>query len=408
MTQSNNLFLVPLLASIVAIMPFSIDAYLPAMPTISDHFVTSINQVEVTLGLFLCGSAVAQLVAGFYSDIKGRRVVVLIGLTIFILSSIGLALSQTILQFQILRVLQAIGAGCSTVVVAASVRDQFSGNEAARIFALISLIMLCAPLLAPIIGSGLLYFFSWHSIFYFLAIYAFIVLVLVFLFFKKDSNLQSLNDSQYPICRKIFKNYGIVLSERRALGYLFFQIASFSSMFSFLTESSFVYMELYHLSGFQFSILFACNIMTMAVFNRITAYKLKTTTPQHILAFGVLVQVIVNSCLLFVALTGQPSLWILAPLIALSVGSQGFITANTTACYMEYFKENAGTATAVSGTASALVAACIGFITVKLHNGITITPMTSMMFISSLLGILLLFYFSHDMRQVINQIKKRS
>lgn len=402
--QSHTYFAI-LLASIVAIMPFSIDTYLPAIPVIAKDLQTNIHQIEITLALFLLGSALAQLVAGFYSDKKGRRIIVLIGLVVFIFGSLGLARSNTVLEFQLFRVLQAVGGGCCSVVVAASVRDRFSGSDAARIFALIGLIMLGAPLLAPMIGSLLLQFFTWSSVFYFLAFYGCIVLIVVFLFFQSAVPIHNYQN-YLPLHQQLINNYRIVLTERRALGYLFFQIASFSSMFAFLTESSFVYMELYHVSEFTFSLLFALNIIVMAIFNRITAYKLRSTSPQKILLFGVFLQILINSSLLVIAFLGHPSLFLLIPLIALSVGSQGFITANTTACYMDYFKKNAGTATATSGTMSAFIAACVGFITAQVHDGLTIKPMVIMMFISSFLGICLLFYFSQDMRKVL--LKKYS
>lgn len=393
-----------LLASIVAIMPFSIDAYLPAMPTIAASLQTDIHHVEMTLGLFLLGAALAQLFAGFFSDTKGRRLTVLIGLSVYIVASLGLTLSTNIDMFKAFRVCQAIGAGFSTVVVAASVRDRFSGNEAARIFALIGVIMMGAPLLAPIIGAAILTITSWQGIFWFLSAYGLCVFIAVFIFFRFEKPKQQRKDKHVALWRQVAHNYGTVLKTRRALGYLFFQVASLASMFTFLTEASFVYIELYGASESLFSLLFACNIITMVIFNRITAFKLKITSPQSILLVGVVIQISINFLLLIIAQFGQPPLWLLVSMIMLSVGSQGFISANTTACYMDYFKENSGSATAVSGTTGSLIAALFGLITVKLHDGATIIPMATMMFVSTLIGVCLLFWFSPDMREVTRNI----
>ncbi len=389
-------------------MPFSIDAYLPAMPAIAGDFRTAIHHVEVTLGLFLFGSAVAQLIGGPFSDQKGRRLTALMGLSIYIVSSISLALAESITQFQLFRLCQALGAGFTTVVVGATVRARFSGNEAARIFALIGIIMLGAPLLAPIVGTSLLRLFHWQSIFVFLALYASVVFVAILVFFHPDKTTAK-HRGQSPtaslgkvhLIKQILGNYARVLREHRALGFLFFQASSNASMFAFLTESSFIYMELYGASELQFTVFFAANIIAIIIFNRLTAFKLKTTDSKSILAFGVLLQLFVNASLLLLACWGLPTLWLFLPLVMLSVGSQGFITATTSACYMDYFKENSGVAAAVLGTSTALISAVAGFITVKLHDGLSIFPVTIVMFSATVTGALLLFALNRNMRAVV-------
>lgn len=408
--RQSDTFFAMLLASIVAVLPFSIDAYLPAIPTISNALRSDIHQVEVTLGLFLIGSAIAQLIGGPFSDRNGRRNTALIGLAIYVIGSFGLSFSESIVQFKVFRLCQAFGAGFAAVIVAATVRDRFSGNEAARIFALVGIIMMGAPLLAPVIGTIMLKTFGWRSIFYFLAGYASFVFVVVFLFFQPSPTRQASrqsDDNRLPIWRQVIKNYAMVLKKHRALGYLCFQAASFGSMFAFLTESAFVYLELYGVSEPQFAIYFACNIITMALFNRITAFKLKTTTPQRILLFGLVLQVIANTSLLTFAQFGTPSLFVLVPLIMISVGSQGFVSANTTACYMDYFKENSGTANAVAGTFSFLVASVVGIMTTRLHDGVSIVPMTTMMLTATTIGAMLLFALSKDMRELGKQLMGR-
>lgn len=191
--------------------------------------------------------------------------------------------------------------------------------------------------------------------------------------------------------------YRHVLSTRPALGFLFFQAFSFSSMFVFLTESSFVYMNLYGLSAHAYAWVFGLNIITMATFNRITAWKLKTgSDAKDILKWGILIQLAANTLMVAaVMLTGMPPLWWLVGCVMVSVGTQGLIVANTQACFMGYFKEEGGSANAVLGVCQSLIGAAVGMLTTWLHNG-TPQVMAGMMLAATVCGMVLLLAFSRD------------
>nr|UOP05447.1 MFS transporter [Conchiformibius kuhniae] len=134
-----------LLAMLVAVMPFSVDAYLPALPQIAQDLRADIHYIEKSLGSFILGVAFGQLLGGSLADIKGRKNLAVAGLTVYMLGSAGLVLVQTAPQLLLLRVVQAVGAGMASVVVGAVVRDNYQGREAAQMFALIGIIMMAAP-----------------------------------------------------------------------------------------------------------------------------------------------------------------------------------------------------------------------------------------------------------------------
>ena len=143
-----------LLAMLVAIMPFSVDAYLPAIPAMADSLGADIHRIEQSLSTFMFGVAAGQLVGGSIADIKGRRVVALTGLVVYIASVIGLVFIRSADELLLLRMVQAFGAGMTVVVVGAIVRDNYEGNKAAQMFALIGIIMMGAPLVAPMLGAA--------------------------------------------------------------------------------------------------------------------------------------------------------------------------------------------------------------------------------------------------------------
>lgn len=384
-----------LLAMMIAIMPFSIDAYLPALTKIAVSLNTDIHHVERSLSSFIFGAAIGQLIGGSLSDIKGRRNIALLGLAVYVLASLALILVQTSGQLLSIRMIQAIGAGMSAVTVGAIVRDNYQGKEAAQMFVMIGIVVMIAPLLAPLIGSFLESLGGWRSIFAFLSVYGLFLVLSLFLFLPQNKKAEPIRLAQL---KQIGTRYIFVLKNLPAMGFLAYQAASFSIMVIFLSESPFVYMNLYGLSSHQYAWLFASNIVMMMFFNRLSAWALKRDWAlRDLLRLGLLVQVIANSTALFLVLTmKQPPLLWLAPLIVMTIGAQGLISANTTALFMNNYKSKVGgSANAVLSASQSLISAIIGFFTTVLHNG-TILVMVGMMFVVMCVGLALLYHFSGD------------
>lgn len=383
-----------LLSIIVAIMPFSTDIYLSSVPQMAVSLHADIHLIEQSLSSFMFGVALGQLMGGSLSDIKGRKIIALIGLSVYLLSSIAIIFVDSAQELLFWRWIQAMGGGMATVTVGATVRDFFHGNAAARMFATIGIITLVAPLGAPMLGTALAALGGWRTIFVFLVFYALVVMICIWQFMPRANMQVQPLDSR--VFGKIKQNFVLVFRERESLGFMFFQTAGFAAMFVFLTESSFVYMNLYGLSSHQYSWAFGANVITMMMFNRITAYRLRTTPAKNILLSGVVLQLFCN-ILLTIVVWGldKPPFFLLLLLIMFSIGSQGLVGSNTQACFMSYFREVAGSANAVLGTMQFLIAATVGWLTTLLHNG-TMRVMPTMMLISTSLGAVLLWAFSRS------------
>ena len=384
-----------LMAMLIAIMPLSIDAYLPSLPKIAVALQADIHQIEKSLSTFMFGVAAGQILGGSLSDIKGRRNIALFGLTIFLIGCAGLVFVQSAEQLMALRVVQALGAGMSAVVVGALVRDNYHGKEAAQMFALIGIILMMAPLVAPMLGSALQSLFGWRSVFAFLLIYASIVFALLFRFLPKHKSAEPLRLSHI---KQISSRYRQVLATLPALGFLFYQAASFSSMMAFLSESPFVYMELYKLTPHQYAWVFGCNIVTMMLCNRLTAFGLRRDWhSRDLLKIGIALQACANIALgVSVLWFGQPPLALLVPLVMVSVGTQGLIAANTQALFMSnYQPEVAGSANAALSATQSLIGSLAGFSVAFLHNG-TVLVMVDTMLASTVIGTALLLLFSRE------------
>ena len=384
-----------LLATLTAIMPFSVDAYLPAVLSLADDLHVNVHLIEKSMSSFMFGVAFGQLLGGAVSDVKGRKTVALAGLALYAAASVALTLLQSIDQLIGLRLIQAFGGGMAAVMAGAVVRDFYEGREAAQMFALIGIVMMSAPLVAPMLGSALQQLGGWRLIFAFLAAYSITVFLLVARFLPKTAAKGRIDRAFFG---GMIRRYIQVLKTKSALGFLFFQAFSFGSMFVFLTESPFVYMKLYGLTPHAYAWAFGCNIITMGTFNRITAWRLKNgSNAEDILLWGLGIQLAANAALLgaVAAFGGMPPFALAAACARLSVGTQGLVTANTQACFMSHFRDIGGSANALLMASTSMIGAGMGWLATELHNG-TAYVMPALMLCATLAGCVLLYAFSRN------------
>lgn len=159
-----------LLAALSALGPFSIDTYLPSFPEIGHSLNASTLQVQQTLTFYLFAFSVMTLWHGAFSDRFGRRKVILTGVGIFALASVGAAMASSIEQLWVMRAIQGISAGAGMVVGRALVRDLYSGPAAQRLMSQIAIMFAVAPAIAPVIGGWLHLWWGWRAVFVFLAL----------------------------------------------------------------------------------------------------------------------------------------------------------------------------------------------------------------------------------------------
>jgi MFS transporter, DHA1 family, multidrug resistance protein len=159
-----------LLACLGMLGPFSIDTYIPAFAGIAQSLGATPVQMQQTLSAYLFGFAILNLFHGALSDSVGRRPVILWGIAVFTLASLGCALSQSIGQLVFFRALQGMSAGAGMVVSRAIIRDMFPPADAQRVMSQVTIYFGVAPAVAPLVGGWLFVGAGWHSIFWFLAL----------------------------------------------------------------------------------------------------------------------------------------------------------------------------------------------------------------------------------------------
>jgi DHA1 family bicyclomycin/chloramphenicol resistance-like MFS transporter len=377
--------LAPLLALVVALSPFAIDTYLPAMPSMAHFFNVDIHLIELSIPLYLIGFAIGQLMGGPISDNYGRKWIGIVGLSIFFIASVLILFVNNIYQLWVLRFIQAFGGGFGLVICAAVVRDLYAGKDAAKIFTLIGFIMMIAPLIAPTVGSILLSYFNWKAIFVLLSVYAFVQIIVIFALVPETKRLRKVAGFDHLTFKQVIIGYWKIISHPSARYYLLSSSFVASALFAFLTEISFLYIEYFGVSEKTFAWLFGLNIVSMMSFNRLNHFLLDRWEPKKILKLGLIIQFSAAVLLLLTAVLYVHSLMLVVALLMLIIGSFGIIAPNNMSCYMHYFSSNSGAANAIIGSSQFAFGAIVGFIVSHMHNG-TPFPMFVTLLISTTLG----------------------
>jgi DHA1 family bicyclomycin/chloramphenicol resistance-like MFS transporter len=157
--------LAALLAALSMLGPFSVDAYLPAFPHIQANLHATSIEVQQTLTAYMLAFAVMSLWHGALSDAFGRRNVVLVGLVVFAIGTLGCASAHSVHYLWIFRIMQGVSAGAGVVVGRAIIRDLYSDAPAARLLSMVTMIFSIAPAIAPVLGGWVVTLLDWRAIF---------------------------------------------------------------------------------------------------------------------------------------------------------------------------------------------------------------------------------------------------
>ena len=371
-----------LLAMMTAIAPLAIDMYLPAMSLMSEFLQSDIHQVELSVSTFLIGFAVGQITGGPLSDRFGRKPIIMIGLLVYALASLSLVWIQSLDQLLALRVVQAIGGGLTVVNSTAIVRDKFEGKEIAQVLSMVAIIMMTAPLFAPLIGSAILTLFSWNMIFAFLAIYSF-VMILILMWQLPESLPPERRNHSRP-----WDGYKKVITHKIARRYILSLAAGFSGLFVFITASPYLYLEYFNQSETMFPWLFGANVVMIMLANRTNIYMLNHFQTKTLITTGVSLQLVSALGLLILSLSGSAfNLFVVVPLMMIFVGALGFMTANIMGSIMQDFKNEAGSATALAGVTQFCGGAIAGLFWGQIHDHTPVPMMLVMMLTASIAAI---------------------
>lgn len=375
-------YLIFFIGALIAIGPLSLDAYLPAMPAMAEAFGVSIVAVNNTISVYLVGFGIGQFFGGAFSDQIGRKRIGLIGLSIFTLASIAIGFAHSVEQVQWLRLIQAIGGGFSTVICMAIVRDIYPVAEIGRRMATVTLIMLASPIVAPSIGAALLSF-GWPTIFFFKAFYSGSLLLAYVLLVPETRPGKWTNLSVATTLRQCAQVLTFKTpSGRWPMLYAFAMALGASVFMTFLTNSSFVYIEYFGVSEHAFPLYFGASVLGMVAMNIVSMRTLTETRAPSYFRAGLRMQFVGVAVLFVAALFGPWSIWVIVAAMTFVVASLGLTGPAGSAQYIRNFDKLAGSAASLYTTLMFALGAVLSGVSGLLFNG-TLKPMAFVMIAGS-------------------------
>lgn len=352
------------LGFLIGLNPFSIDMYLPGFTSIAASLKTDVATVGLSLASFFAGICLGQLVYGPVMDRFGRKKPLLIGLSIYLIASIGCAFVTTVEQLIFLRFVQALG-GCAGMVASrAMVRDIFPANENAKVFSLLILVMGIAPIIAPSIGGLVVTTLDWHAIFVLLALITAAIMFSVWKFLPESRGSDS-SVSLHPF--KVLVGYVQVSQNLKFILYTFAMAFATAALFGYITSSPFIFMELYGLSEFQYSAAFSLCAMCLIGGSQINRLLLRKMTEAGVALRSCILFVIISLILAVAMSVSVAPLALVLVCIGAFMFLLGILNPNTSALAITSVSHNIGMASALTGFVqmglSAIMAAAVSSFT---------------------------------------------
>ena len=246
-----------ILGALAMLGPFSIDTIFPAFAVMEHDLGVGKVAMQQTISVYLLGYAAMSLVHGPLSDALGRRPVILGGIAIFTLASVGCAFSATMPQMLFFRAVQGLSAGVGLIVGRAVVRDALDGDEAQRLMSHVSMIFGVAPAIAPIIGGWILGWSNWQAIFWFLSAFS-LALMLTTAFALPESHPP---ESRLPMNFKVLaRAYREIIGNGRFRLLALAGTANFGALFLYITSAPAFVLDMLKLNAQQFGYFFAPTI----------------------------------------------------------------------------------------------------------------------------------------------------
>lgn len=347
-SSSKRLWIALILGSLSAFGPLSVDMYLPALPDIAKDLHTDQSLVQLSLTFFLFGLSFGQLLAGPLSDIKGRRPILLYGLTIYFAVSLICAFSQSIWFLIPLRLFQGLSGAAGIVISRAVVRDLYSGKELTKFFSMLALVQGLGPILAPIIGGQLLRFAPWQGVFIVLTTVGFIMFFIVFFGLPETLPPHSRSHGGF---KNTFVTFQKLVLDRSFMGFAIAQGLVTAAMFAYISGSPFVIQSIFGASPQMFSMIFAINGVGIMIASQLTGRLTWKFSERKMFVFGLGMSAF-GSVLLLLMVMLHGGLFTILPFLFLVVSSVGVVNTTGFTLALQNHGKSAGSASALLGVLS--------------------------------------------------------
>lgn len=381
--RANTISLIAVLAGVLVVGEMATDMFLSSLPTLAFVFDATTSRVQLTLSVYLLGFALAQLFYGPLSDRFGRRIPLLAGTGLFVVATIGAALSTSIEMLIVFRFVQSLGGAAGYVIPLAIIRDMHDRDMAASMLARMGTVIGISPAIAPVIGGYLLVWLGWQANFVFLAAWGVFAMVL-FALLIEESNRHPDPHALRPL--RIVSNFGHLARNRTYLGYTLTMVFAFGTFFAFISGAPFVFIEVLGVAPQNFAWLITVQVVGFVAGTTLVGRLTRRFGIDRLFEMAVLMAALGGITTGLLPWLGISSVFgIIAPMVLFAF-AMGFIFPLGTAGAIGPFPHMAGAAAALLGFLQSAVGAAFGVLVGVLHDG-TVIPMTSVMGLATSLSL---------------------
>jgi DHA1 family bicyclomycin/chloramphenicol resistance-like MFS transporter len=372
----------------------AMNIFLPSLPSMAAHFETDYAVMQLSVGLYLGFSGILQLFIGPLSDKFGRRPIILGGLFLFLLATLGCIYAPTAESFLIFRMLQAVIA-VAMVLTRAVVRDIAPQDEAASLMGYITMGMAVVPMLGPAVGGIFAQWFGWQSNFWILIALGVFALWLAY----ADMGETAPKSDQTVLGQ--FSQYPELLKSPRFWGYCLATALSAGSFFAYLGGAPYVGSEVFGLDPATLGFFFGAPAIGYMLGNFLTG-KLATRYGINILvAWGCVFNALGCALSLAVIWMGYGTIYSFFGFMTFVGLGNGLTIANGTVGMLSVRPHLAGTASGLGGSMMIGGGACLSALAgAVLTPGSGADPLLWLMLICSLLGLVAIAYVIYRQRQI--------
>ncbi|MBC3536726.1 multidrug effflux MFS transporter [Megasphaera hominis] len=384
--EKMMLWMTVFMGMLAAIAPLSTDMYLPGLPAMMADFAVSPSMIQLTLTASMAGMAASQIISGPVSDKKGRRRPLFLGMAIFSLSSLACILSHTIYWLLLFRFIQGFSGGAGIVIARAIARDLCRGTALTKLFSMLMLVNGLAPILAPVIGGQILRFSSWRGIFWLLVSIGIVLAVCAWLMPETLPQKRRLVSN----AAGGLKQFASLFGDRYFMGHCIMQCFAFAAFFAYISGSSFVFQNVYHVSPQAFSLIFGLNGIGLMISGAVTGRLTGRIADWRMLRVVLWVALIGSGLLLLGFLAGLP-VYAIITILFFTVATLASMSTTSFSLAMQAQGKQAGSASALIGFFSMISGAVMAPV-VGIAGSYTAIPMGLVMVFGEA-GALLSFYF---------------
>lgn len=338
--------LILILGSLTALGPFSIDMYLPGFSGIAKDMNTTVANVALTLSSYFIGISAGQLLYGPLLDRFGRKKPLFIGLSVYILASLGCIFVKDIDTFIGLRFIQAIGSCAATVASVSMVRDLFPVRDIPKVFSLLMLVVGFSPMLAPTIGGYITASYGWHIVFFILMCLGIIVL-LAAQFGLPNSHEPDISISLKP--KPIITNFITIIKEPYFYTYAFTGAIAFSGLFTYVSASPILFMDIFKVDAKTYGLIFAFMSLSFIGASQFNSLLLRRFSSEQLIFGALITQSLISIVFLILAINHLSGLYETIILLFLFLACLGISNPNTAGLTLTPFSKNTGSASALMG-----------------------------------------------------------